>query len=278
MSTRLYFILINGSDAFAIADHPYRPRVVRSAVREVREHATIGYKPPSTSYFRHSIYSYNKNAEKVLPCTTVNANKLIRAYFNMEPSQRYAELLAGSTQSQSTEDPTGDQLPQSNSQRLEDDLVKELQELGSGSSFEQSVAEVEGPWREPSIKEQLSKLHKGETEAEDKAKAMTNVRQKYERDVKRRIKEHKTRRDRIYVSDRGYTHKGLLRQDILGKISQRMQPKTAFHYPYKALQEKQPQITYKHYRDGVGISVHVHEGSQAVSYVGPDGRKGSRRR
>lgn len=246
------------SNSSAAANFPYRPHPKKNYHTQHPVAPLVGYRPPSTTYYRHSVYTYNRNTEKVLPATTANANKMIRAYFNMEPSERYAELLAG--QVESREDPEGDQLPESTSNKSMNALAKRFQQLSEEERFERSIADEEGPWREPSVKEQLAKLHKGESEVEDVAKAMVDVRQKYERDVKRKIRLHKTKEARIYVSDRGYANKGMIRQDIQGKISQRMQPRAAFHYPFKALQEKQPQITYKHYRDGVGVSVHVYEG------------------
>jgi hypothetical protein len=43
------------------------------------------WKPPSTSYWTHSVYHYNKSTIKALPITAGVTRKILRAYFNMLP-------------------------------------------------------------------------------------------------------------------------------------------------------------------------------------------------
>ncbi|KAF2099040.1 hypothetical protein NA57DRAFT_76276 [Rhizodiscina lignyota] len=196
---------------------PFRPVEDRRLLPIAQKVNSMRYKPPATSYWRHSIYAYNKNTTKNLPSTTVNANKLIRAYFNMVPK----------TASTST-DP-------------------------ASSSKEAGPAGIT-PAEKPTATESAAEA--SEKTAKKGRKTIKDV----EEENRLKLQEHKTSGSRIYVSDRGYRSKGMIRQDVLGKISMRMQPKGTFHYPYRDVQAAAPQITYKHYRDGVGISVHVHEG------------------
>lgn len=184
------------------------------------------YRPPATSYWRHSIYTYNKNATKYLPATTINANKLIRSYLNTVPSKASTSL----------------------------DRASPSKEAGAAE-----ITPAEKPTATASAASS-SRIH----DFEEKNRLI--------------FQEHKTSGSRLYVSDRGYRGKDIIRQDILGKISPRMQLKSAFHYPYKDIQAAAPQITYKHYRDGVGISVHVHEGVEEEAFAkqrksGADKRK-----
>lgn len=43
------------------------------------------YSPPATEQWNHCIYTYNKQTTKPLPATSLNAKKLLSAYFNMIP-------------------------------------------------------------------------------------------------------------------------------------------------------------------------------------------------
>lgn len=222
---------------------PYRLRLGAAEVGAVPKVNPARYKPPATNYWRHSIYAYNKQTIKNLPATTMNANRMVRAYFNMIPKEEYAqELLSGAT--------PGDQAAVA---------AANANPEGSQPTSADSTATPAKPSEgKPSPSDMAS------MSPEDKAKAVAAARGEFERANRVKLREHKTTETRVYISDRGYTNKGMIRQDVLGKISQRMQPKTTFHYPYRAMQDAAAQITYKHWRGGVGVSVYVHEGQPEV--------------
>lgn len=222
---------------------PYRRRVGNAEMTAVPKVNPMRYKPPATNHWRHSIYAYNKETIKNLPSTTANSTRLVRAYLNMVPKEHYAQqILTGTTPAdaaaiESTSASTvvanaGTEAAEANSSKP----------TGSVGKAKSSDLESMSP--------------------EDQVKAIASARADFEKVNRIKYKEHKTDATRVFISDRGYVNKGMIRQDALGKISRRMQPKTAFHYPYRAVQDASSQITFKHWRGGIGVSVHVHEGEE----------------